>query len=224
MLKLKQVAAVAAVSALIGAAFSSPVLADPVTDITNSMNQVSLSYLTTSPSNSRVSDYHGAQAQVSYLGDAFYKAAYVSASVSEATSNVHDTLNVNDYNYDARVGKGYMVTQTVALVPYAHLGHEVLSAGFDTSAADSYGVGAEALYSPMTRLVLSANLAADHYTGDVSGAVGTPDGLVTAESVGVDYALTSKVHLSAGYGRRAFSVGGSSATDKVATVGVGLGF
>ncbi len=199
-------------------------LASPATDIANSLNQVSLSYMSVSPSNSVVGNFNGAQAQVSYMGDALFNSGYLEADASEATADVQSMVNLNDYNYNVRAGRGYMVVQSVALVPYVHLGHEVISAAYDTSTANSIGVGAKALYSPMPKLVLSADLSADHSAGDVSSAVGTPDGLVTAEGVGIDYAITTRVHLSAGYGHRAFSVGGVSASDKIATIGIGMGF
>lgn len=224
MLKLNKNALLATLVTLACVTFAGAASADPSTDIANSLNQVSLSYLSTAPSNSFVGNYNGAQAQVSYLGNALYNSAYMEADASEATADVQSAINLNDYNYDVRAGKGYMVLRNVAVVPYAHIGHEVLTAAFDSSAADSYGAGAKALYSPMARLVLSADLAADHYSGDVSGAVATPEGLTTAETVGIDYAITSRIHLSAGYGHRAFSVGGSSASDKIATIGIGMGF
>jgi len=210
--------------ALLGLTMSADAaLADSTSTAVSSLNQVSLSYDDVTSGGS-ASDFTGATAQVSYLNSLFgVNAVYLEADASEASTNVAQTFAVNDYNYNLKAGKAFAYGSAV-FVPYAHIGHEVINVAFDAAAADTFGVGAKALYSPMARLTLSADLSADHATGDVSGALATPNGLVTQEAVGVDYAITQRVHLSAGYGHRAFDVGGMSASDKVATLGIGLGY
>lgn len=199
-------------------------MADSTSDIFSSENQVSLSYATTTvPDLSQ--NFNGAVANIDYLGTvAGIKNVYLSANASESSLAVPVVGNANNYNYGLQGGYALDTHYGVVVIPYARLGHELLSAASDTSTANSYGAGLKALYSPAAHFVLSVDVSADHETGDVSYTVATAEGLATNETVGVDYALPHNIHLSAGYGHNRFSVAGNSHSNDTTTVGVGLGF
>lgn len=123
-------------------------------------------------------------------------------------------------DYSLRLGKGFAVSQQVMLTPFAEFGrHEwkrAVNQG-ETYTNNYFGVGALAQYSPLARLVLSANALLGKTSGAnisvagptaFSGALGNS----TLYKVGLsaDYAFTKNFHGNVGINYSAFDYGASA--------------
>jgi hypothetical protein len=122
-------------------------------------------------------------------------------------------------DYSLRWGKGFSVNREVMITPYAELGrHEwkrAVNQG-ETYTNNSFGVGALAQYSPITRLVLSANALIGRTFGaniDVAGPSGFSGALGNSNlyklGLSADYAFTQNFHGNVGINYSAFKYGSS---------------
>ncbi|MNR76011.1 hypothetical protein D3C72_66640 [compost metagenome] len=123
-------------------------------------------------------------------------------------------------DYSLRWGKGFSVNQNSMITPYLEFGRHEWKRGVnqgETYTNNYYGVGALAQYSPMQRLVLSANALIGRTSGaDISVAgprsFSGPLGNSNLYRVGVsaDYAFTQNFRGNVGVNYSAFKYGSSA--------------
>jgi hypothetical protein len=190
-------------------------------DISASQNQVKLGYLHDQTAHI---DFNGMSATVDYLGNAVVRSGFVEANISVLNANVAGTNNVADRAIGLKAGVAVPVAANVAVIPYAYVGHEVIDAGFDSANGNKFGVGGKALYSAAPGLVLSADANFGRATGHTTSSVATPDGRIAQIGVGVDYAVTKSIHVSADYAHTAYNVAGDSVANNLTMVAVGLAY
>jgi hypothetical protein len=122
-------------------------------------------------------------------------------------------------DYSLRWGKGFSVNQSSMFTPFLEVGrHEwkrAVNQG-ETYTNNYYGIGALAQYSPMPRLVLSANaLIGRTFSSDISvnGPLGFSGGLGNSNlykvGLSADYAFTQKFRGNVGINYSAFKYGAS---------------
>ena len=164
-----------------------------------------------------------------------------------AYGSVVGTSTATITDYSVRLGKGNLLSNNLMLTPFVELGHHRWQRGVNAGETytNSYaGIGALLQFSPVQRLVLSANaLAGQTFSSniDVAGSnrFSGPLGNSSLVRVGVaaDYAFTPQLHGNVGIDYSAFSYGisdiylsGGSYTwepdskTKLTTVRVGLGY
>lgn len=160
--------------------------------------------------------------------------------------SVVDRSGATMTDYSVRVGRGFAISDAVMLTPYGELGHHRWERGVndgETYTHDYFGIGALAQYSPMPKLVLTANLLAGrtfHADIDVDGAApfafSAPLGNSDLYKAGLaaDYAFTQNFHGMVGvdystfnYGDSDVSAGGYYEPDSkthYTTVRIGVGY
>ncbi|HWT70815.1 MAG TPA: hypothetical protein VN361_01370 [Oxalicibacterium sp.] len=160
--------------------------------------------------------------------------------------SVVDRSGATMTDYQLRAGRGFVLSDAVMLTPYGEIGHHRWERGVndgETYTHDYFGIGALAQYSPMPRLVLSANLMVGrtfHSDIDVAGSapfafsasLGNSD--LYKAGLAADYAFTRNFHGMIGldyssfeYGNSAVSAGGFYEPDsktRYTTVNVGVGY
>jgi hypothetical protein len=160
--------------------------------------------------------------------------------------SVVDRSGAKMTDYHLRFGRGFGVASEIMLTPYAELGRHRWERGVnagETYTHDYAGIGALAQYSPMHKLVLTANVLAGrsfHSHIDVGGAapyafsasLGNSD--LYKVGIAADYAFTKEFHGTLGldytsfdYGYSATSSGGYYEPDsrtRNTSVYVGVGY
>lgn len=124
-------------------------------------------------------------------------------------------------NYSARYGKGFIIdnaNDALMLTPYAELGHHEWDRGVnwgETYTHQYFGIGALGQYSPVSRLVLSANAMIGStfgsyitINGAFSGALGNSS--LYKFGVAADYAFAQNLHGNVGFDHTSFSYGMSA--------------
>lgn len=156
----------------------------------------------------------------------------------------HSDATMTDYNL--RVGRGFVLSDAVMLTPYGELGHHRWERGVndgETYTHDYFGVGALAQYSPLPRVVLTANLLFGHiFHADIDVAGSAPFAFSASlgnsdfykAGLAADYAFTKRFHGMVGldysnfdYGNSAVSSGGFYEPDSrthYTTINVGAGY
>lgn len=194
------------------------------------------------------------------LGNDYFHAEYNHSSGSTTYTgalqggvfgSVVDTSSATLINFSARYGKGFVVHDQLMLIPYAELGYHQWDRGVnygETYTHNHFGIGALGQYSPVSRLVLTANAMFGKTFGSyitvnsgpgLNGFSG-PLGNSTLYNVGVsaDYAFVENFHanisvdyMSFKYGMSAvFPVGGGfvawepDSKTNYGTVKFGLGY
>ncbi len=152
-------------------------------------------------------------------------------------------------DYDLRYGKGFILQDNVMLTPYVEIGHHEWDRGVNAGETYSnkyYGVGALGQYSPVRKLVFTANafvgrtyhatidLSPDPYGILPSGSSDLGSSNLYKIGLGADYALTPNIHLDAGvdynqfrYGNGIFGntiYGEPNSSTRYTTVKLGLGY
>jgi len=123
-------------------------------------------------------------------------------------------------NYSARYGKGYMVRNEFMLTPFIELGHHEWDRGANYGEIythNYFGIGALGQYSPVSRLVLSANAMTGSTFGSYitvnsgpglngfSGALGNSS--LYKVGAGADYAFAQDLHGEIGVDYTSFNYG-----------------
>lgn len=144
-------------------------------------------------------------------------------------------------NYSVRYGTGFIVNDEFMLTPYAELGHHEWDRGVNWGELythNYYGIGALGQYSPVSRLVLSANAMTGSTFGSniaingfFSGALGNSS--LYRVGAGADYAFAQNLHGNVGVDYTSFSYGISAvyggyfepdSKTNYTTVRIGLGY
>jgi hypothetical protein len=160
--------------------------------------------------------------------------------------SVVDRSGATITDYSARLGRGFVLTDRMMLTPYGELGHHRWERGVnegETYTHDYFGIGALAQYSPVPKLVLTANLLAGRTFNahiDVAGSapyafsasLGNAD--LYKAGIAADYAFTQNFHGTLGldytsldYGDSAVSSGGFYEPDsrtRNTSINVGIGY
>ncbi|ABR91267.1 Hypothetical protein mma_1786 [Janthinobacterium sp. Marseille] len=123
-------------------------------------------------------------------------------------------------DYSLRWGKGFSVNQAMMLTPYLELGRHEWKRGVnqgETYTNNYYGIGALAQYSPMPRLVLSANALIGRTSGadiSVGGPLGFNGSLGNSNlykvGLSADYAFSQRFRGNVGLNYSAFKYGASA--------------
>ena len=129
--------------------------------------------------------------------------------------SVVSTSGATLINYSARYGKGYMVRNEFMLTPFIELGHHEWDRWVNYGEIythNYFGIGALGQYSPVSRLVLSANAMFGStfgsnivINGAFSGALGN-SGLYRV-GAGADYAFAQNLHGNVGVDYTSFNYG-----------------
>lgn len=174
---------------------------------------------------------------------------YVGGLIGPPTTpygSVVGTSGATLINYSARYGKGFIVKNEFMLTPYVELGHHEWDRGVNWGEIythNYYGIGVLGQYSPVSRLVLSANAMFGSTFGSniaindaFSGALGNSS--LYRVGAGADYAFAHNLHgnvgvdyMSFNYGMSAmYSCGGAcvqwepDSKTNYTTVKIGLGY
>ena len=169
---------------------------------------------------------------------------YVGSLIGGLFGSVKGNDGATFTDLDARYGKGYALRTNFMITPYAELGYHKWDR--EVNQGETYtnfyvGAGALVQWSPVSRLVLSANAMigttfSSHI--DVAGPFGFSDSLGNSAiyklGVGVDYAMTTHLHLSTGLDYTDFKYGASPlqssgffephSTTKITALKVGIGY
>lgn len=125
-------------------------------------------------------------------------------------------------DYDIRYGKGFILQDNVMLTPYLEIGHHEWDRGVNAGENYTnkyYGAGVLGQYSPVKKLVLTANafvgrtyhatidLAPDPY--GIASGISTDLGSSNLYKIGLaaDFALTQDIHVNAGIDYNQFKYG-----------------
>ena len=118
-------------------------------------------------------------------------------------------------NYSGRYGEGFIVNDLLMLTPYVEFAHHEWDRGVNWGelyTGNYSGIGVLGQYSPVSRLVLSANALFGRtfgnnidITGAFSGALG--DSNLYRAGAAADYAFTNNFHLNVGVDYTSFSYG-----------------
>lgn len=181
---------------------------------------------------------------------------YVGALGGGAFGSFVNTDGAEIFNQDFRIGKGFALTPGFMLTPYLGVGAREWSrnlsgaSGYHEDYSNGYvGGGLLAQFSPVSRLVLSANgligstFDASMTASDNPGGFPIPPqtfnlGASTMYMLGAsaDYAITQNIHINAGvdfdnfhYGKSPVGIGGylepnSQTSETTWKVGMGFGF
>lgn len=162
-----------------------------------------------------------------WLGNDYFNVAY---SHSSGSTNYVGAIQGGNYgqrvstsgaiinDISARYGKGFAVNSQWMLTPYVQVGHHEWNRGVNYGedyTNYTYGVGGMAQYSPVAKLVLSAN-ALVGYTANagvyVNGFGNAALGNSPLYQLGfnADYAFTAHIHGTAGVDCEQFQYGASS--------------
>ena len=183
-------------------------------------------------------EYGRASGQTNYVGS--LQGGVFGSVLSTSTAEIID--------YSIRYGKGFIAGNKLMLTPYLEFGSHEWDRGVnfgETYNHDYYGIGALCQFSPVSKLVLSANaLLGSTFKSniDVIGAFSGSLGNSSLYKAGIsaDYAFTKDFHGSVGidYVRFKYSISGtypvgggyvawepdSQTTYTIARIGLGLGF
>ncbi len=143
---------------------------------------------------------------------------YAGALQGGTFGSVVSTSTAEIIDYSMRYGKGFIVGKQLMLTPYLELGSHEWDRGVnlgETYNHDYYGIGALCQFSPIGKLVLSANaLLGSTFKSnvDVVGAFSGPLGnsRLYKAGLGADYAFTKHFHGSIGVDYVHFNYGISS--------------
>ena len=162
-----------------------------------------------------------------WLGNDYMAAEYSRNSgstgyVGSAQGGVYGSVvrssgaTMNDYSF--RYGKGFSLSEQVMLTPYGEIGHHQWYRGVnlgETYTNSYYGVGVMGQYSPIPKLVMTAN----GFVGstarsniDVTGIGSANLGNSGLYRIGLsaDYAITAKIHGNVGVDYTSFKYGASA--------------
>lgn len=172
-----------------------------------------------------------------YLGVDFSKTNgntnYVGSYQGGNYGDLRTTSSANTTDLAVRYGKSFDVSKEASITPYAEFGYHEWGRGVnsgETYTHKHYGVGVLAQYSPMQKLVLSANAMIGN-TLDSSISVNAIDTRVSAFSEGLgnstitkfgvaaDYAFTKSLHGQVGLNRTSFDYGAGVAVNNTGTSG-----
>jgi opacity protein-like surface antigen len=192
-----------------------------------------------------------------WLGNDYFAAEYDHASgstnyVGSLQGGTYGSVVQSDSatlaNYSLRYGKGFVVNNSTMLTPFAEVGHHKWDRGVNTGEDYSnhyFGAGVLAQYSPVSKLVLSANallgytfgsyitvnaIPSANFAGFAGGLGNSPLYRVGA---GADYALTQQIHANIGIDYTSFKYGASAiysgygepdSKTNYTTVKVGIGY
>jgi hypothetical protein len=167
-----------------------------------------------------------------WLGNDYFAAEYDRSSGNTTYTGAYQggvfgsvvgTSSAALVNFSGRYGKGFVVNDKVMLTPYLELGSHQWDRGVnggETYSNNYYGIGAMAQYSPVSKLVLSANaLYGTTYgsyikVGAFGGLNGFSGGLgdspLNKFGVAADYAFTQNFHGNVGVDYTSFKYGMSS--------------
>lgn len=179
-------------------------------------------------------------------GDTNYVGGAADGSTPYGSIVGQDGAVIEDYHL--RYGKGFVFGNQVMLTPYFEIGHHSwdrsVNAG-ETYANRYYGIGVLGQYSPVRKLVLTANLFGGGTYGsniDVSGAGGFSGSLGNSglfkAGLAADYAFTQHLHGNVGVDYTSFKYGMSAlypqgngyasfepdSTTNYTTLKIGLGY
>lgn len=160
--------------------------------------------------------------------------------------SVTGTSSATLINFSARYGTGFIVNDELMLTPYAELGNHEWDRGVnlgETYTHNYYGIGVLGQYSPVSKLVLSANAMVGKTSGSniaVNGAFsgGLGNSTLTRVGVAADYAFAQNFHGNVGVDYMSFSYGISAvhplgggfvawepdSKTKYTTIKIGLGY
>lgn len=188
-------------------------------------------------------NYRSFNGKTDYVGSTVGNPVYGSLTTKSGAT-------IADFSLD--YGRGLIVNDRVMVTPYGEFGYhkwdrnvgDGLPGGYPESYSHKYlGIGALGQYSPVDKLVLSANVLIGHTFGsnfsvsgiaDFSTALG--DSILSKFGISVDYAFTKNIHASAGidntsweYGASAVQPSGlyepdSKTSDTTARAGIGYAF
>jgi hypothetical protein len=159
-----------------------------------------------------------------YLGIDFSKTNgntnYVGSYQGGNYGDVHSTSGAQTTDFAVRYGKSYEISHSSSLTPYAELGYHEWIRGVNTGETYThkhYGVGALAQFSPVSKLVLSANamigktfdsnISVNETDDSSSFSEGLGDSTITKFGVAADYAFTKNFHGNVGINRTNFEYG-----------------
>lgn len=206
------IAFAAALSFLGGDAYASS-----MQTIANSINQVSVGYATTT-SSVRAETL---SANVSYVGNALYHNAFLSAGVGMETANA-PAVTVDQKGLAARIGRAFDIRgMGIAAVPYAQATYDATSMYGKSHGYAGYGAGVNVYVSPLRHTVVMLGVNGGEMRGD---GIYSPEGGFRNVALNLDYAVTSRVHIGATAvnGHYDYAMGG--ATVHQYGVYAGLGF
>jgi hypothetical protein len=159
-----------------------------------------------------------------YLGIDFSKTNgntnYVGSYQGGNYGDVHLTSGAQTTDFAVRYGKSYEISHSSSLTPYAELGyHEWIRSAVnlvETYKHKHYGVGALAQFSPVSKLVLSANaMIGKTFDSNISANIANVtdfseslgDSTITKFGIAADYAFTKNFHGNVGINRTNFEYG-----------------
>lgn len=180
---------------------------------------------------------HGFALYASIMKDLLLGNDYIHAEYNHSSGNttytgsvqggtfgsVVDTSSATLINYSARYGKGFVVHDQLMLTPYAELGYHQWDRGVnygETYTHNYFGIGALGQYSPLNRLVLTANAMFGKTFGSYitvnsgpgltgfSGALGNSP--LYKVGVSADYAVVENFHVNFGIDYTSFKYGMSA--------------
>ena len=218
-----------------------------ISDIKASNSQMGLQYISTKvdyteTSNGTVFDTEsgnvpGYALSISAMKDLLFTNDYIKAEYDHSTGytnyiggltgstptpygSVLATSSAKLINYSADYGKGFALGNQFMLTPYAELGKHTWVRGVnygETYINHYYGIGLMGQYSPVQKLVFSANaLIGQAYDSAITVNGGFSNGLgqSTLQKFGVsaDYAFTKNLHGNIGVDYTTFKYGISSPT------------
>ena len=157
--------------------------------------------------------------EISYTrhsGNTQYLGSYIGSNQPYGSVESSDSATMNDYSVS--FGKGFVLSSQVMLTPYLQLGHHQWDRGLgsysETYSNGYYGVGAMLQYSPVQKLVFTANaLVGNTYSSNIDTttadlpSANLGNSSLTRFGVAVDYAFNNRVHVNAGYDRTRFNYG-----------------
>ena len=175
---------------------------------------------------------HGYALSISVMKDMWLGNDYIEAEYDNSSGNTEyvggllgpppgpygsyvGTSGATLINYSARYGKGYMVRNEFMLTPFIELGHHEWDRGANYGEIythNYFGIGALGQYSPVSRLVLSANAMTGStfgsnivVNGAFSGALGNSS--LYRVGAGADYAFAQNLHGNVGVDYMSFNYG-----------------
>ena len=167
---------------------------------------------------------------------------YVGAAQGGVFGSARQSDGATIIDYHLRYGKGFIMGAGLMLTPYGEIGHHNWDRNVnlgETYTNYYYGIGVLGQYSPVEKLVLSANGLIGRTAKsniDVTGFGSARLGNSNLYRIGVsaDYALTQNIHANAGVDYTSFDYSASAiqpgawaepdSTSRYTTVKVGLGY
>lgn len=179
----------------------------------------------------------GGGVSLSFMEDAFLGNDYLYLSYKQASGNIdyvgaylgsglpygslHSSSGASIKDFSIRYGKGFVTGANSLITPYLEFGHHRWDRTLTAFQEENYkhryyGLGANYQYAATDKLILSANVMVGHTMSaemDTNSAelqsTSLGNAAIVRAGLGVDYAVSKKLHLSATYNYETFKYGHS---------------